>query len=71
MFASPQAAGNLPLEIKTDILIMIDITLLLISKILDETLCRVDGIILFSGVILQTVCILYIVKKKVFKLMNR
>lgn len=50
--------------IKTDIFVMIAVTLLLIIMILDDNLNRFDGAILFLGIILYTGYTLYMAKKE-------
>ncbi|MFH1052529.1 MAG: calcium/sodium antiporter [bacterium] len=51
--------------IKTDILIMIGVSILLIVMIIfDQTISRFDGVILFAGIILYTGFTLYMAKRK-------
>lgn len=54
--------------IKKDILIMIGSTILLIIMIMDDTLGRFEGIILFSGIIAYTGYTLFMAKKEKKKL---
>jgi cation:H+ antiporter len=56
--------------IKTDILVMIAVTLLLILLILDHSLSRIDGGILFLGIIVYTGYTLYMANKKKIKVDN-
>jgi cation:H+ antiporter len=56
--------------IKTDILVMIGVTLLLILLILDHSLSRIDGGILFLGIIVYTGYTLYMANKKKIKVDN-
>lgn len=56
--------------IKTDILVMIGVTLLLIALIMDHTISRLDGGILFLGIIIYTSYTLYMAKRNKEKVEN-
>jgi len=50
--------------IKSDILIMIAVTIVLIVMILDQSLSRIDGLILFAGIIAYNIYTMRVAKKE-------
>ncbi|MFC2131677.1 calcium/sodium antiporter [Bacteroidota bacterium] len=57
--------------IKTDIMIMIGVTFVLILMILDDGISRIEGIILFAGIIIYNFVTLYLAKKETSQNQNK